>query len=183
MKFAGIDYSLRGPAVCIFEGNKRCCFKDCTFHFLTKTKRLEGKHLSNIYGTLMPEWEHECQRYQFISEWAFNLVRECDKVMIEDYAYSATGRVFNIGENTGLLKWKMWRSQVDYDVTPPSVIKKFGSGRGNAGKKDMYDSFLKDTKMDLREELTPTTKNIKSPVSDIVDAFYICKYLHSINTD
>ena len=41
MNIAGIDYSLRGPAICVFAGgdNKQFSFKNCVFYFLSDIKR------------------------------------------------------------------------------------------------------------------------------------------------
>ena len=39
----------------------------------------------------------------------------------------------------------------------------------------MYDTFLAETEVDLKEELTPRSTSITNPVSDIVDAYYICR--------
>jgi hypothetical protein len=56
-------------------------------------------------------------------------------------------------------------------------IKKYATGKGNADKQMMYDSFVQDTGSPLRLTLTPDKKEITSPVSDIVDSYFICKKL------
>jgi Holliday junction resolvasome RuvABC endonuclease subunit len=179
MKIAGIDYSLRGPAICVFDGDKRFTFKDCKFYFLTHVKKREGQFLSNIFGTLFDEYTNESQRYDQISQWALNIVSRCELACIEDYAFAAKGKVFHIGENTGILKWKMWRNDLPFETVPPSLVKKFATGRGNAKKEEMYNSFVNETGVNLHSLLTPDLNSIKSPISDIVDAYYICKYLHN----
>ncbi len=179
MKIAGIDYSLRGPAICVFEGSKKFTFKDCKFYYLTHVKKREGQVLKNIRGDLFDEYTHESQRYDQISQWALTIVRSCEVACIEDYAYNARGKIFNIGENTGLLKWKMWRNDLPFETVPPAMVKKFGAGRGNAKKEEMHQAFVNETGVNLHSVLTPDTNSIKNPVSDIVDAYYICKYLHN----
>ena len=59
------------------------------------------------------------------------------------------------------------------------MVKKFGAGRGNAKKEEMHQAFVNETGVNLHSVLTPDTNSIKNPVSDIVDAYYICKYLHN----
>ena len=68
------------------------------------------------------------------------------------------------------------------DIIPPSEIKKFATGKGNASKEKMYESFFQETGVPLtsflgmsRQKTEP--QKIKSPVSDIVDSYYICKFL------
>jgi hypothetical protein len=43
----------------------------------------------------------------------------------------------------------------------------------------MYDSFISETNILLKSIITPDKKGISSPVSDIVDSYFICKYLSS----
>ena len=63
------------------------------------------------------------------------------------------------------------------DVTgvPPTVIKKFATGKGNADKAKMQDAFMQENNIDLKHELKMTEKQW-NPSSDIIDAYYICKY-------
>jgi hypothetical protein len=56
------------------------------------------------------------------------------------------------------------------------VIKKFATGKGNATKDSMYEAYLKETGLDLIKILTPNCK-LGSPITDIVDAWYLAKYM------
>ena len=51
MNIAGIDYSLRGPAVCIFTGDYADEFKlkSCKIHFLTHVKKYAEQWGNNIF--------------------------------------------------------------------------------------------------------------------------------------
>jgi len=75
------------------------------------------------------------------------------------------------------LKHKMWKQKIKFSTYPPTVIKKFATGKGNANKELMYDAFTSElvTPTDLKERLTPKATKIKNPISDIVDAYYIAK--------
>jgi hypothetical protein len=48
MIIAGIDYSLNGPAVCVFGGDK-FTFENCQFHFLTDIKKYACTFFRNIH--------------------------------------------------------------------------------------------------------------------------------------
>ena len=54
--------------------------------------------------------------------------------------------------------------------------KKFATGKGNANKVLMYEAFIEETGDDLAKlfEFDPYTG--QSPVSDIIDSYYIAKY-------
>ena len=60
-----------------------------------------------------------------------------------------------------------------YDTVVPSVVKKFASGKGNADKQLMYDSFKEHTEQDLLKLFDMGKLN--NPVTDIIDSYYIAK--------
>ena len=131
----------------------------------------------NIYGERLSDWNSEEERYETIADWATDIVMGCSHVAIEGYAYSASGRIFHIAENTGLLKYKLYRMSIPVTIIPPTEVKKYATGKGNADKNQMYDAFFEETLMPLKTELAPNRKEVASPVSDIVDSYYICKKL------
>lgn len=175
---AGIDYSLNGPAICVANTEKEFCFKNCTFYFLTDVKKNATVFLNNIYGENFSEYDQDCERYDTISEWVMRICMGCEQVALEGYAYNAQGRVFHIAENTGILKYKLWQNSIPVEIIQPSHVKKMATGKGNADKETMYESFVKDTFISLKDIMTPNRTGVVNPVSDIVDAFYICKILY-----
>ena len=102
----------------------------------------------------------------------------CTHVALEGYAYSASGKVFHIAENTGILKYKLYQLSVPVTVIQPTEVKKYATGKGNADKNAMYDSWLLETGINLKGLLTPKRQESVSPVSDIVDSYYICKKMY-----
>jgi len=175
---AGIDYSLTSPAICIAEIINSCVvFENCKFHYLKQNKS-QGS-FDNIFAYEYPEYTDDIERFTKLANWTIDCIRWHDgrasHVYLEDYAYAATGRVFNIGENTGILKQHLRTNGFHYTTIPPTVIKKEASGKGNANKELMYETFLAETHVDLQSRLTPNSTKIVNPVSDIVDSYYICK--------
>lgn len=177
MIIAGIDYSLNGPAICVFEGTKYFVFEKCQFYYLTDIKKYANTFFKNIHGTLFEDYTQECERYDSISDWVMKTVMGCSQIALEGYAYSAQGRVFHIAENTGILKYKLYEASMPLEIIQPSQVKKFATGKGNADKTQMYEAFLKETGVPLQGIITPNKKDIGNPVSDIIDSYYICKYL------
>lgn len=179
--FVGIDYSLSSPAVCI-SPDEQCEFIRCKFYFLTSKKKYEGTW-NNIYGDLHKPWSCAEERYDNIASWVMRALSNQDTafglnainhVTIEDYAMGAKGRVFHIGENGGALKMRLYKNRLSYSTISPSEVKKFATGKGNANKEAMYEAFVDTYKYyQLKDILGQDT--LDSPVTDIVDAYYICK--------
>jgi len=132
---------------------------------------------SNITGEIFSPYDGDMQRYETIADWAEEKVTGCFHVGLEGYAYNATGKVFNIAENTGVLKYKLYSRSIPIEVISPSEVKKFATKKGNASKTLMYEKFLEETNVPLQTFFNMDEKDVKSPLSDIVDAYYICKYL------
>ena len=185
----GIDYSLSSPGVCVNTSEGEFRYEDCTFYFLTNTKKYNttfkekiafGKSAVEFVGSPHQLYTSEPERYNQISDWVIDIInsyvfwQEQPIIQIEDYSYGSTGRVFHIAENLGLLKYKLkMECGWDYTLLPPSVIKKFATDKGNANKDLMLDAFEKDTGTNLAQVFDTTSK---SPVSDVADAYFICKY-------
>ena len=174
----GIDYSTTSPAICVRVSPVHGGWQEWDIYYLTPTKKLVKTLDINVFqfiGTHLPKFDHQTEKYSFISKWAIDILDlyTIDMVYLEDYAYAATGKVFHIGENTGLLKYKLLSRDISWDTVAPTAIKKSAVGHGNAGKQTMIDQFRKESNIDLYKELDCVTDN---PVSDIVDSYFICKY-------
>lgn len=173
----GIDFSISCPCLCFWDAGKSAPFSwdGCSFSYLINKKKFErfcGKfrgHPHALYTT-------NEQRYENITAWAMTQVVPGNLVFLEGYSFgSRAGMLFNIAELTGLLKHKMFKARIDFELVPPTTVKKFATGKGNARKEVMYESFYKETGFDLLKEL-----NIKvagtNPESDIVDSYFLAKY-------
>ena len=65
--WAGIDYSLSSPAICI-STTEECAFKDCKFFYLTSKKEIR-RHMDEHLRDLHKEWKTPEERYHNISSW------------------------------------------------------------------------------------------------------------------
>jgi len=180
MVIAGIDYSLCGPAICLFRENAtgKFSYSGCSFYFLTDNKRQSEIRTLNVFGERLSDWDNDQERYETLADWAVDIVMGCSHVALEGYAYGAQGKVFHIAENTGILKYKLYQLSIPVTVIPPTEVKKYATGKGNSDKNGMYDSWLNETGVDLKTLLTPKRQECVSPVSDIVDSYYICKKMY-----
>ena len=178
----GIDYSMTSPAVCVAQTPFR--YNNCKFMFITKNKKLATNIAPNIEGILLYEYGDNLERFTHLAnqtvEWIMQqpeaLIRR-NHIGIEGYAFGAKGQVFNIGENTGILKFKLAERVANtMSIFTPSEIKKFATGKGNANKMLMYEAFVEETGDDLANLFEIDDYSGQSPVSDIVDSYYIAKY-------
>ena len=172
----GIDYSLTSPALCIHTGES-WDYKNCKFYYLSKT----GKDVVNdgvFFGSVYPKgYDSEYSRYEKLASWTLKVVLDnnVEKCYIEDYAFGATGKVFHIAENTGLMKYSMWNLGIPFETYAPTTIKKYATGKGNAKKDVLYEHWKEETGIDIRARLGIKSQVSWNPVSDIVDAYYISK--------
>ena len=174
MAYCGIDYSMSCPSLCVSKKSK-IHIDDCEFFFYNNTKKF-NKDFGNVHGFLHLPYESQEERFENIAEWAIKILTKfkVTDVCLEGYAMGAKGQVFNIGENTGILKNKLWKNNISIITPSPGQIKKFFTGSGNAKKEIMYKSFIEETELDLEKLLD--AKSGGNPISDIVDSYAMCKY-------
>lgn len=186
----GIDYSMVSPAIC-------CChsevfsYENCRFRFGTNKRWYEKNPIvsQSIEGVYHRKESDNIVRFSILARSALEFIDQCEmhplsftkpefiSIGIEGYAFGAKGQVFNIGENTGILKFMLTQSGYTYNIHAPSAIKKFATGKGNANKEAMYLAFLDETGDDLGMKFgVDTAKTLPSPITDIVDSYYIAKF-------
>lgn len=171
MKICGIDYSLTSPSICIFDGDV-WTIDNCKFYWLNGKKKTQ-KIFNQFNGCAYPEWNIDLERYDNISEWVLKFTSSVSSVFIEGYSMASKGKVFNIAENAGILKYKLYKLNIPLFLIPPKTAKKFATGNGNANKEMMVEQFFKETSIDLCSILDMKVTN---PIDDIVDSYFMCKY-------
>jgi len=109
-----------------------------------------------------------------------DFLKGVDYVAIEDYAYSASGKVFHMAEFGGMIKTLCYEMGIKIRLYDVGTIKIFGCGKGNGDKISMSEGFEKmdDFCKPNLSHLPPVTKSSgNSPTSDIIDSFIICALL------
>lgn len=188
---AGIDYSMSCPSIVVKDG------KEYHYYYLIGKRKYEGTFDHNIKGVLKSEWDSPEERFDAISEWAIKILKHHNVkfVCLEGYAMGAKGQVFNIGENTGLLKNKMYKEDIAFYTPTPSEVKKYvrshipedkqrvpnpkPGGKPVLVKMDkerIITEFFKDTGICLYDAvgLKEGAKDLH-PIEDIADAYFMCK--------
>lgn len=182
---AGIDYSITSPSVVVYQGNRDepWDWKKCkAFYFDSRRNApIKPKCEMELKPQYYPLWTSPEERYQALASWVACILiyHEVKLVYIEEYAFSRggdSGLVFNLGENGGVLKNNLWISNIKYKTITPSNLKNYICGLGTAKKDQIENAWVKETGIeDLRKTLWLTDKAM-TPISDILDAYYICKF-------
>jgi len=108
-----IDPSLTGTGICLYDGSTH------TIH-----TKLRG-----------PE------RLQWIRDAIIDRTLAIRLVVIEGYSYGSKGAaVVNIGELGGVLRLAIYERQIPLVEIPPSCLKKYATGKGNASKDDVLQA-------------------------------------------
>lgn len=191
MVFAGIDFSMSSPSICVWDSSKELKFQNCLlFNYGTWSRctQLVGQHY-NINVLKQPSYTCNEERFKNISNWvqAVLISQKVEKSSIEGYSYGSKGNTFEIGEATGQCKQVLFSLKIPFIVVEPTVAKKHATGNGNAGKDLMYNKFIEQEEVYLESllgyDLMDDPKVIKKletpwelkPVDDIIDSFFIMK--------
>lgn len=170
---AGVDYSMSSPALCL--GYDGAGPNDCLYFIFCDKKKVMPP--SNIVAFSYPNWTTAEERFDKISSIFVEqiLIYNVKTVAIEGYSYGSSGKIFEIAENCGVLKHKLWRAGTQIEVYAPQSIKKKATGSGRADKEQMYAAWRNEGGIDLQDIFAPKATKIGNPVSDIVDSYYIMK--------
>jgi Holliday junction resolvasome RuvABC endonuclease subunit len=64
-------------------------------------------------------------------------------VMVEGYAYGRTNQAHQMGELGGLIRVELFRLDLRWVDVPPSTLKMYATGKGNAGKSEVLVSAVR----------------------------------------
>lgn len=186
----GIDMSISSPAFCVYNIEKKSVF---FYVFSNKVKKRTELNFKNFHFIIEPQPKKDkndfdnFKRYLNISETIFNNLRKhCQSdtfdnlIYFEDYSFASKGKVFNIAETTGMVKYLVMKNGWEFDTVPPSEWKKGVVGKGNAKKEEVYQ-FLKnlqstkDLVQFLEESGFPYKKN--GLIEDICDSLCILLWI------
>lgn len=118
MKIMGLDLSLTSTGVCNILG------VNCSL--LTSTK-----------GDERLMWFDE--QYRQLAE----SPGRPDLIVLEGYAYGRPNQAHQIGELGGVVRLRLRRESIPYVTVPPSTLKKYATGKGNASKDQVLIAAVK----------------------------------------
>lgn len=185
MIIAGVDYSYTSPAICVWDTETDYKFENLYFYNLFGVKKYTGV-FGNICIDLLPKsstFLNTEEKFRYVCKWASDILYShgVTKISIEGYSMrSKYGLLFQIAENTSLLKQWMRLNNVDFVTPAPTQIKKLYSGKGNAKKDLMVKSF--DAKFPGYElyKILGMSEFDKKPIDDIVDSHAMLTFLEEV---
>ncbi|WP_044894824.1 crossover junction endodeoxyribonuclease RuvC [Bacillus alveayuensis] len=120
MRFVGIDPSTKTGLV-ILENNK----VHTAIEITSKEKR-------------------DPHRFMDITKKVMQHITKHDVICIEGFSYSSKGSAVSVQYGIGwILRSELIRAGLNYHDVPPSSVKKFATGKGNAKKEDMVLPIFK----------------------------------------
>jgi crossover junction endodeoxyribonuclease RuvC len=93
-------------------------------------------------GLLLTKHMRGLERLQFIRNYLAHVLDEVDPSLVayEGYAMgvpAGKGRAFDLGELGGVLKLMLWERKIPILIVPPTSLKLFATGSGNADKEQV----------------------------------------------
>lgn len=177
--YIGVDLSITSPGISCLDSDGEILW----MNFFASKPKWEGKLDNLITGIPYPEYTCDSERHHKIGSIIVDLIEKEQlngnqvKVCLEGYSYGSTAsRLFQIAENGGHFKFLCWQKNIDVLIVAPSAIKKFGTGRGNANKELVYQSFVAKYGIKLHQIFGLKTDKAISPISDIADSVFMAAY-------
>ena len=131
MNVLGIDYSLNGTGLALYDG------KDVTMKkVFTTTKKDEDNNPENFI--FVPKTKETMVKIDTVAEIIVEHAKQADYVLMEDHI----GRYYNWMDGYGIIKHLLRKEEIPYIMVSPTMIKKY-AGNGKADK-NMMSFFLKN---------------------------------------
>lgn len=108
------------------------------------------------------------QRLDFILKKIIEFLNNIEFVVIEDYAYNAYGSLTDLAELSGIVKFYLYKANIQFLTISTTSLKKFVIGKGNAPKAKMQISIYKKYK-------------IEAKTSDEADAIGLAKIAYAVS--
>jgi len=139
----------------IYQKYDTSIYKDIDFHLFEYYKTLNLINISNTILSIIKKYINKND----------NII-----VVMEGISYGSSNKTKSIYDLSGLnylIRYNIIKNEhINLLICPPSEIKKFASGKGNANKELLIDAFL---------ILYPEYQQIKK-IDDLVDSYFMCKY-------
>ena len=178
MKIAGLDISKNSPGcVKLTLDDTTLDITAAEFCGFTSVKKNE---MSGINFFKKTDFNFDQGQFIKFENIIFDFLKGTEFIALEDYAYGGSGDMTGLAEFTGFIKIKQFldgKKIRKYDI--PS-IKAFATTHGNSDKLSMYNAFIKENeiKPDISKMPIVTKGSGVSPTSDIIDAYWISRFLH-----
>lgn len=168
MRILGLDLSINSPGFTINAGN------DFFFYNIQTTKKWVFSNDSWDIISFPSDWcsLNQYKRIIVIRDFVSMIIERHNvaKIHFEGYAFGASSSaVTGLAELGGVIRTMVFERGLDMDIIPPSSVKKFATGKGNAKKEQMVAAFKSQI-------LVPDAISNCPSLNDIADSFFISKF-------
>lgn len=149
--YLGLDLSLTGSGVVIIDDN-----------------------YSILFSETLSVKSRDVERLLFLENKLLNILQDKSITItaIEGPAYQDTGKIFELGEWAGVVKLNLYKLSIPYIIVAPMQLKKYVSGSGKAGKKEL---IILDVFKNFGEEIRDNNIADAYVLSRIARDFYYLK--------
>ena len=177
MKIAGLDLSKNSPGcVKLTLDDWTLDITNVEFCGFTSVKKNESKGI-NFFRK--DDFNFDQDQFLKLENIIFEFLEDVSHIALEDYAYGGSGNITDLAEFCGFVKLKQYADNKKIRVYDIPSIKMFATTFGNSDKLSMYQAFVKEQEMkpDISKMPVVAKGNGVSPTSDIVDAYWISRFL------
>lgn len=156
MNILGIDQSLTSSGITISLRNG----EEILFEVI-ETKKTDDPY-------------HVFRRSKTISDRIMEIVKEhsIDKVVLEGLGFASKGdQTRNLGILQGQIVISLLEAGYEPTIVPPTTLKKFATGKGNAPKEDVFESVGEPYREYIRENYGKTKGRY-----DLADSYHLAEY-------
>ncbi len=94
--------------------------------------------------TVKPGLRRGPERLGWVRDWVHDHLARVDLCVLEGYSYnSANSHAHALGELGGVVRCLLYQKDIDQVEVPPACLKKYATGKGNAGKDQVLVAALK----------------------------------------
>lgn len=188
IKLVGIDASTTSTGCVKFTIDENYNIVKKEILGFTEVSKKSKETYESIITYIEEDYPTFYHKQQFMISHIVNFSQDADYVAFEDFAFNAMGNITMLAEFCGNIKSRLFEKNINLRFYDPQSIKLF-AGKGNAKKPDMFDYFeAHPNKLDLSylpqipvhkkgKNAGERNKDGVSPLSDIVDAFFITSLL------
>jgi len=183
IKIAGIDGSISSTGKVIMTLNKKTLdIINVRYYGYTDTIKYsyngpmsEVKLMGTDYNSKLPVVERQCKAYPYIMEH----LEDVKVLGMEGYSFTKqSSSLVQLAEWGGGLKKMFYDANMGIFIYPPTSVKMFATGNGQASKIMMAHAIMEIYPQWYPEEFK-NLKQYESPHEDLCDAFWMCETLRN----
>jgi crossover junction endodeoxyribonuclease RuvC len=93
--------------------------------------------------TIRPKELEGMKKLQFLRDMLFDKIDQFKPTLavVEGYSYGSKNKPFKIGEYGGVVKLGLYDRNIYTIIIPPTAVKRFATGKGDATKKEVRDAI------------------------------------------